>query len=551
MLNSNGDNRTDLYSQSEELLVQETTTANPTPPRFLGRRLLAVIVVVTILFSVVGCSFFVGPEPGDGAGGDDTTDTDDTNGGDTGDTTGDDSTDGGGGDDTADTDDTPETSFLPFTEEASPELGLVSGRYYYDLAADPDATFDAWYDIGVRWIRIEFETFWDHRPGGGVADSWDDPIVTEKTSVYQTIIEEAHRRHIKVLGLIAWNSIPGGPNSIAWEGDDLAQSTVDAYVDSVARHLETFNVDAVEIWNEPWGYFFGGSDGARLDQYSRLLIETYTEVKPSHTDIPFLGAVTVNAEPGEWLGHHGWDTTYEFRPEDSIFNNTLIRTYRDEHAGALPLDALSWHPYGSGTWPDPDEAFYFGRDFDTYFDIITGGSSIYLAGAEGDQVWFRDVDGRDIVGDYPIWFSEYGWQSTTESAEDLHADRFAAMVAAIRRYPQIEVATLYTYQDDEDTADGEGNSFGIIRDSDEGYARKAPFYEFAAQATGVGVDAEGTVDRAFVRAYVDEGGKVTLGEPVGDMVDDGDGAYQDFSGGEAGDVRLLVGADGAATVEDR
>lgn len=488
--------------------------------------LRSVIIVLACLAMTLACTAPSGPPPPDGS-------------------------DGGNTDDDPGDGEPAHDKYFPFESDDTVALGLVTGRYYYQLAESPEEIFDDWYNLGVRWIRIEFETFWDHRPGGGTASGYDDPIVQEKIDVYETIVEEAHTRHIKVMGLLAWNSIPGGPGGLTFDGNTLTQESLDAYVESAKWHLSTFDVDAIEIWNEPWGFFFGGSGGARLDQYARLLIETYREVKPEHPDTPFLAPVTVNAEPGEWLGHHGWSDTYEFRPEDSIFNNSYMQSYRDGNDGALPLDAISWHPYGSGEWQDPEGNFYFGRDFNEYYDIITGEQAIYLSGATNDQVWFEDVSGRDIVGDYPIWFSEYGWQSRTESEETRHAEHFRAMVNAMQEHPQIKVATLYTYQDDEDTADSEGNAFGIVKDSDESYEPKEPYYEFAVQTTGVGVFEDGSIDYDYVEAYMDHGGRIEMGAPLRHVVDIGSSSYQDFENGTDGPVRLIQESDGTMRVEPR
>ena len=424
--------------------------------------------------------------------------------------------------------------------EAEPEIGIVTGRYYYRMEEDPVQYFDDFYRLGLHWIRIEFEDFWDHRPGGGTATTYENAIVTEKIEVYRSIIEEAHKRHIKVLGVLGVNSMPGG---LFFEDGVLTQNTIDRYVGAVEWHLETYDVDAVEIWNEPWGFGFGSPNRPELLKgYAQLLIESYTSVKPDHPDVLFVAPVTANAEQGEWLGHHGWETaTYRFAPEESIFNNSLMQDYRNANGGELPLDVISWHPYGTGG--DPAGNFYFGRTFETYYRTIIGEIPLAVPGAPGGQIVFEDIAGRSIVGDYPVWFTEWGWQSGTPDQEETHADYITSMVRTMRDYPQIEVAMLYTYQDDEDTADSEGYRYGIRTDSDRSdgkFRRKEAYFELLGHATRVGLDTDGTIDREFVDVFVQNGGRYKLGLPTSPIQDAPDGTrYQILRDGVDGPAELV------------
>ena len=71
------------------------------------------------------------------------------------------------------------------------EYGLVTGRYYAEIAEKPDAYFDEWTAMGLSWIRLEFEEYMT--PGRSLAG---------QTAQYTAIIRAAHQRNIRVLGLV-------------------------------------------------------------------------------------------------------------------------------------------------------------------------------------------------------------------------------------------------------------------------------------------------------------------------------------------------------------
>ncbi len=397
-----------------------------------------------------------------------------------------------------------EPSFFP-PDSSGLQHGLVTGRYYKRIAADPEPYFDELYSIGLNWIRIEFEEFWD--PDSPVQPAgYDDPIMAERVARYRTIIEAAHERHIKVLGVIGVNSMPGG---LVFEADgSLTVGTLSRYRDAVQWHLETYDVDAVEIWNEPWGFGFGSDVGKpeRLAGYAELLVETYSNLKPLYPSVLFVAPVTANAEAGEWLGHHGWDITYQFQPEASIFNSTIVQEYRDNNEDKLPLDVISWHPYGTGGDPD-DTSFYFESSFGDYYARITGQQSQFLAGAAGDSIWYEDVAGRPITDGYPIWFTEYGWEADSDAEEDGQARKLEQMIALMNGRPQIEVAFLYTYQDDESTVDSEGKKYGLRKNSTFDYEPKLAYYSFVGHSANVGVQSGGSVDINVVKDFLNAGGR--------------------------------------------
>lgn len=366
------------------------------------------------------------------------------------------------------------------------EQGIVTGRYYTHMAQNPQFYFDDWYNMHIRWIRIEFEEFM-YLPDGL---EYEDARVQENVANYARIIEEAHTRGIQVLGVI-------GINSMRLKKDfPESDESIANYLDCVGWHLRTYAVDAIEICNEPGGFYCHGN--TRLDllpNYGRVMIETYTVYKALYPHVIFAAPVTANAEAGEWLGYHGWPDV-KFIPSHSIFNNHYMQEYRDMHEGKLPLDVVSWHPYGTGGNPK-DDTFYFGRSFATYYDEIKG---------------YKDIQGRPIIGDYPVWFTEYNWVANW-IGQDSHQRYYEGMLELMRERPEIEVALLYTYRDDEMTPDSEFKCLGLLKNSRNSFEKRKTYYSFFANNSGVGLTAGRKTSTAIITAYIAHGGRRVLGTP--------------------------------------
>lgn len=380
-------------------------------------------------------------------------------------------------------------------EEIGLQQGIVTGRYYTQMAKDPAQFFDTWADMDIEWIRIEFEEFMN----------FDPTKFAQKVDEYKKIIAEAHKRDIKVLGIVSVNSMANGFSLLKNE------ESIQKYVEAVEWHLKTYDVDAVEFSNEPAGFLCENKYFDRLAGYARMMIESYTQLKPKYPEVLFVGPVTANAEKGEWLGYHGWPVS-KLSPEESIFNCTPMQQYRDQNEGKLPLDIISWHPYGTGGDPleDGSDAFYFSRTFETYYKQILA---------------YKDVKGRPVIGDYPIWFSEYGWDTGMVTQENQRLF-YEHMLAEMKKYPQIKTAFWYTHQDDENEPGTEYKHLGLFMNSRNNYQEKLLYYSFLANNSGVGLKKTGETVDAVVRTYRQKGASLVLGKPAADVVELPDGVYQ-------------------------
>ncbi|MBN2658995.1 MAG: hypothetical protein JXR86_18215 [Spirochaetales bacterium] len=400
------------------------------------------------------------------------------------------------------------------------QQGLVTGRYYKDMTDDPNRFWPYWNSMELGWIRIEFEEFmYVLKTDIDLYDpsTWVS-VMEERVSRYKFLINEAHRRGIRVLAVMGTNGMPGG---LEWEWTledksdiKITQETLDRYTGALRWHIETYGIDAVEIWNEPWGYGFGASDGNiwKLPGYSELLIASYETVQSLDNPIPVVGPVTANAETGEWIGTHWINGIPTDIPGASIFNSDVMQAYRDNHNGDLPLDWISWHPYGTVSNPLPDQNFYYGQDLETFINSVLA---------------YEDIAGRPIITDQPVIFSEFGWDSRVVSAATAET-YYQSFYNQTEDMPQVKAIMYYTFLDDEDVAGTEHKQFGLIKNSEYDFVRKNIYYRFYANSSGIGKTAAGTYYPDFVKEHEKRGGKSFSGAVLGPVYTSGQNLIQPF-----------------------
>jgi hypothetical protein len=372
-----------------------------------------------------------------------------------------------------------------------PAKGLVTGRIYHEIANNP-AIIKDFKNLGVQWLRIEFEEFID-LPAGASTGS---PQVLANIEKYQKVIQLAHSSEMKILGVVSYNSLSN-------KEVPLNPAKITKYREALEWHLNTYQIDAVEIWNEPPGVGF--SPKQNLKYYGMTLIDVYDQLKPKFPDVLFVGPATPNAEAGDWLGRHDYLHPDVIEGENSIFNSTEMRTWRAAHEGKLPLDVLSFHTYGSGT-ASPYGNFYFGVNFKTYFNNISN---------------FKDLDGRSIVGNNPLWITEFGWTSNSKPGsgvtEFAQGDNYNAIMNLFENLQIIENVFLYDYKDDENQPGSEGNACGLIKNSTDSFALKPIYYIFLSRTAGVGLTYRNNKhipNSEVAKKYNELGGFEVLGTPV-------------------------------------
>jgi hypothetical protein len=337
--------------------------------------------------------------------------------------------------------------------------GLVTGRIYEEIAADPEPFVEDMEALGVRIVRIEIER-----------DTGMDR--------YRAIVEAAQGRGIEVLALVGVNSVSGvAPpmehGSIA-EFEAVYLSAYLAALDRVIAELPS--VRFLEIMNEPDVYEFTPMFNYHADRppesrceaaegsyrYALLVtrvFETLDQRRAAGSGSPSVVGFDFSRHDDDCL-------------RNSVMNAEPIRNHRLYYRPGRglpdgpPVDILSIHGYGNlGVRPDSAGYTYGGG---TFADGVAG----LLAARFGD--------GASIAANLPVWYTEIGYGRQVMSATD-QAESLTHVYQVLSGHPQVTAAFWYVYRDDE--GGGEGNLNGLRGNAGSGFAEQ-PAYTAYQQAAG-------------------------------------------------------------------
>jgi hypothetical protein len=200
---------------------------------------------------------------------------------------------------------------------------------------------------------------------------------TIEFEAYDLIVEEAGKRGISILGLVAYQAFPVDYTSKAeWDEPSFRERYLQRLRDLVARyHDQEFGIRHWEIWNEPDKSVEGFDVRIEPAPYAEMLIAAYDLIKsidPEAT-VLFGGISSMGFESdGNYLR-----AVYESEP---------MRAYR-ERTGRSPFDAVAAHPYVEE------------------FDQINPGLGEMLLG-----------DIKSVMNDFgdhemKVWVTRLGWNS--------------------------------------------------------------------------------------------------------------------------------------------
>lgn len=311
----------------------------------------------------------------------------------------------------------------------------------------------------VRWIRVEFIAYGD----------------TIDYTQYDEIINRANAYDLEVLGLLTYQTKNYSYNSSNWAVDAWQDSFRDRCVE-VVNHYRDFASGPIrfwEVWNEPdsMGYMAGA-------KFGRLLSVCYPAIKAADPHATVIS--------GGLTGYSTPTYTYMFQ----AYNSTYMQNYKAAH-GIYPFDILGLHPYN---W--------------------TADPNAYLAQQMNGSNGLRKL--LNSFGDNykRIWFTEYGWNSSSTAPSSVNpggsqatnearqADYFehAITIAQPLTYasgteygPYVEKTFLFQYKDFDI---GTQEWFGTV---DQSYRRKPLFERYAA------LTAEAWVNAALTAAVTASG----------------------------------------------
>jgi Cellulase (glycosyl hydrolase family 5) len=282
-------------------------------------------------------------------------------------------------------------------------------------------------ELGAKWVRLEFRWYEGEPQKGSYSAAtlrkWDDAVAAAQAAGAR-IVAMVHRAPGWASGASGTMSPPKDPADYA----DFMRFLVARYRGKVA---------AWEIWNEQNTSRFwpGGPDPV---EYTRLLQAAYTAVKTTDpTSLVLFGGLAYSDYP------------------------FVERSYA---AGAKGyFDAMAVHPYSLSRAPE---------------EVWTAGGRIATNSFSG----YREVRASMLArgDDKPIWFTEFGWSTTSASrgvSAEQQADYLRRALCFVERDPYVKVALWYNLRNNfwNDDADSWETQLGLMRTT---FDRKPSYYAF-------------------------------------------------------------------------
>lgn len=331
---------------------------------------------------------------------------------------------------------------------------LVTGRIYDDLAKNVDTRMDDLKALGVRVIRMEIES-------------------ATPATAYAKIIDAAKKRGIEVLGLVTQNTIPGSPDPMAGtraEFDAVFVPKVIAAIDATTTALP--QLAYVEVWNEPDVYSFtpmfsyspssgcSAAEGAfRYALLATRVFETMNERRIAGTKTPKLAAFSFSRHDDTCLRRAVIDA-------QPITSHRLYYRPNKGLTDGLPADIVAIHGYGNGgKLPQENGYTYAGGTF-------ADGVAEFLSA--------KFADGRPMLGDLPVWYTEVGVCRKSGFTPQQQADAVGFVMRSLRAHPRITASFIYVYRDDE--APNGGERCGLRANAAGGYAAHPAYATYKTEA---------------------------------------------------------------------
>ena len=316
------------------------------------------------------------------------------------------------------------------------EAGVVPDITWGASAAEQEQTARLMGDLRAPWARLNV-SWSDVEPSRGSYSPWwldhlDRGIALTRASGARVLLM-VHRSP-------QWASGSANPESPPLDPADYAR-----FLQFLASRYGA-SVDAYEVWNEEnyTRFWPGGPDAS---EYVGLLKAAY----------PVLKAVDPSAQVvfgGLLTNAHGF----------------LEEAYA---AGAKGhFDVLGVHPY---TWCNPPASVERGPDGRIKDDYLLG---------------YRELRSSMLANgdDKPIWFTEFGWSTTSEQcgvSEERQAEWLTETLRLVEQDPYVQVALWYNLRNNywDRDADTYETRFGLVRTD---FSPKPAYHALKAYIAGAG-----------------------------------------------------------------
>ena len=296
------------------------------------------------------------------------------------------------------------------------ERGVVPDLTWATSTSDQDRTAAALKDVGASWVRLN-ANWADAEPTKGQYDSW-------WLAHYDRAIDLARASGARIV-LMSYQSPAWASGSTNRETPPKNPADFAHYMGFLASRYKG-KVEAYEVWNEENipRFWSTGPDPAA---YVALLKPAYVAIKQADTAAKVVfGGLSLN--------------DYAF----------VEGAYASGAKGYF--DIMSVHPYTCGRPPEAISREPDNRMTSWSFTAYREVRNSMLA--RGD--------------DKPIWFTEFGWSTTTQScgvSEATQADDLIHSYRLIEEDPYVQVALWYNFRNnywnrDEDTIEAR---YGLMR----------------------------------------------------------------------------------------
>ena len=303
---------------------------------------------------------------------------------------------------------------LPASAQAA-EKGVVPDLTWATSSADQDKTAAALSDVGAKWVRLT-ANWADAEPSKGQYNSW-------WLAQYDRAVQLARNAGARIV-IVSYQSPSWASGSSNKETPPRDPADYARFMNFLAKRYAG-KVEAYEVWNEENIDRFW-STGASPGAYVSLLKPAYSAIK--------------SGDPNAKV----------------VFGGVSMSDYRFIEgayaAGAKGyFDVMSVHPY-SCYGP---EVVRRGADNRITYDSFAGYREVHASmAANGDSK--------------PIWFTEFGWSTTSEScgvSEATQADYLTKALRYVEQDPYVQVALWYNFRNnywnhDQDTLEGR---YGLMR----------------------------------------------------------------------------------------
>ena len=261
--------------------------------------------------------------------------------------------------------------------------GLVGyGMQAHMLGGRANAATDKIAEAGFGWAKQQFR--WSEIETSRGVFNW---------TAYDEVVDTASAKGLKLLVSVvsapAWARAPGTS-----QGPPVNAADIAPFMTALVQRYPG-KVQAIEVWNEAnlyheWGFL----DSTAFNKYGQMLQAAYQAIKAVDSSvIVIFGAPT---------------PTGVNDPNIGIDDATYIRRVYEEFPGIGNFfDAMGIHPNGGANAPD---------------DTLGGANNRDVPGWNNHLSFFftRFVEIKAIMvaqGDpnKPIWFTEFGWSSTSAS----------------------------------------------------------------------------------------------------------------------------------------